>query len=196
MLPDLGQLVAVSMHVSGDVAHALVESVRGGKMGIERETTALLLAGIWCTTKTNQPVPTGLIAQARTLARRVTDSIFPQLTLLALADLIQDQSLSAVLNSLRFPKSQLPLQELISRLIDPVKDSALGNVPERPGPITHSGYTLRRAVPRVGRNDPCPCGSGKNTRNVALRKTRNTFRIRRRCRASLWKNCAARRNTS
>ena len=25
----------------------------------------------------------------------------------------------------------------------------------------HGGHTLRRATPKVGRNDPCPCGSGK-----------------------------------
>lgn len=25
----------------------------------------------------------------------------------------------------------------------------------------HGGHTLRRAEPKVGRNDPCPCGSGK-----------------------------------
>ena len=24
-----------------------------------------------------------------------------------------------------------------------------------------------RAVPKVGRNDPCPCGNGKNSRNAA-----------------------------
>ena len=26
---------------------------------------------------------------------------------------------------------------------------------------SHAGHTLRRASPKVGRNDPCPCGSGK-----------------------------------
>ena len=25
----------------------------------------------------------------------------------------------------------------------------------------HGGHTLRRAAPKVGRNDPCPCGSGR-----------------------------------
>jgi preprotein translocase subunit SecA len=31
-----------------------------------------------------------------------------------------------------------------------------GSVSEEPDPAT-----LAQAVPRVGRNDPCPCGSGK-----------------------------------
>lgn len=27
--------------------------------------------------------------------------------------------------------------------------------------LERSGYTLVRRTPKIGRNDPCPCGSGK-----------------------------------
>ena len=30
---------------------------------------------------------------------------------------------------------------------------------------------IRNKGPRIGRNDPCPCGSGKSIRNVAARDT-------------------------
>ena len=30
------------------------------------------------------------------------------------------------------------------------------------GVVAAEGHTVRREAPKVGRNDPCPCGSGKN----------------------------------
>ncbi|MCI0537536.1 MAG: SEC-C domain-containing protein, partial [Verrucomicrobiales bacterium] len=170
LLPAPGQLAAVAMHASGNVPQALIEAVVRGKMGNEREGVALLLAGVWCKKKADQPMPPGLISQARTLARRAGDNVFARLPLLALADLLQDESLSAVLNSQACSVSGLPVEHFIPSLIEPVKDSALGLVPEHPGPITHSGYTLRRAVPRIGRNDPCPCGSGKKYKKCCIEK--------------------------
>ena len=29
------------------------------------------------------------------------------------------------------------------------------------GVVTAEGHTVRREAPKIGRNDPCPCGSGK-----------------------------------
>ncbi|MGI6212423.1 MAG: preprotein translocase subunit SecA [Anaerovoracaceae bacterium] len=39
-------------------------------------------------------------------------------------------------------------------------------VPER----EHKQETVRRAHPKVGRNDPCPCGSGKKYKNCCMKK--------------------------
>ena len=30
--------------------------------------------------------------------------------------------------------------------------------------------TFRREMPKVGRNDPCPCGSGKKYKNCCMNK--------------------------
>ena len=179
LVPDPGYLAAAAMHVSGNVAAALIDAVTGGKMGIEREATALLLAGIWCKDRAKEPVPAALISQARTLARRASASFLPRpahdnplahLSLVALANLIRDESLLSVLKLDCFVESDPYLQFFTQDLIDTVKDSALGLVPERPGPVTHSGFTLRRAVARVGRNDPCPCGSGKKYKKCCIEK--------------------------
>jgi uncharacterized protein YecA (UPF0149 family) len=32
----------------------------------------------------------------------------------------------------------------------------------------HEGVTVRRESPKVGRNDPCPCGSGKKYKKCCL----------------------------
>jgi len=36
-------------------------------------------------------------------------------------------------------------------------------------------HTFRRPVPKIGRNDPCPCGSGKKYKNCCARNDRGTL---------------------
>jgi SEC-C motif len=36
-------------------------------------------------------------------------------------------------------------------------------------PLVSESSTYRRTLPKVGRNEPCPCGSGKNSNIVAVR---------------------------
>lgn len=185
LLPDPCYLVAVAMHVSGDVVAALIDAVACGKMGTEREGAALLMAGIWCKDKENKPVPAALISEARTVARCVVKTFVPgsgsdspvaHRNLVALAHLIRDESLLLVLKLDCFVESYPWLESFYENLIDVVKDSVLGFVPEYPEPVAHSGFTLRRAVARVGRTTRVPAVAERNTRNVALKKTKNDFK--------------------
>jgi len=43
------------------------------------------------------------------------------------------------------------------------------NAPEVP-PREKKQETVRRETPKVGRNDPCPCGSGKKYKNCCMKK--------------------------
>ncbi len=43
-----------------------------------------------------------------------------------------------------------------------------GNMPNRPG--TSKPLTFRREAPKAGRNDPCPCGSGKKYKKCCALK--------------------------
>src|SRR5262249_52977116 len=43
-----------------------------------------------------------------------------------------------------------------AQLADPI-----GTLPEHAPARALFGFTVRRAAPKVGRNDPCPCGSGQ-----------------------------------
>jgi preprotein translocase subunit SecA len=60
----------------------------------------------------------------------------------------------------------------IRRNVEPVNRrmkrafSGPGGAPAGPGPIS----TRRRAQPKVGRNDPCPCGSGKKYKKCCMKK--------------------------
>jgi preprotein translocase subunit SecA len=54
------------------------------------------------------------------------------------------------------------------------QDTAVGGAAPRPartGGDDAPVVTVRRDEPKVGRNDPCPCGSGKKYKNCCMRKT-------------------------
>ena len=75
--------------------------------------------------------------------------------------------------SLKEPLDKDPFLDWFQKeIVAPVEMSPLGHVPENPGPVLHSGYTMRRDVPRIGRNDPCHCGSGKKYKKCCIEKDR------------------------
>ncbi len=167
--PD--QLASGAMHFSGDVPRALIGAVQRERLSDERSATALLLAAVWCGKNGNVPVPPELVAQARLHARRAGDNPIVDLQLAVLSELLQDEGLFEVLEAAGIPPAPGVLKDnFISGLIDPVRHSPMGIVPEQPGPTVHSGYTMRRAVARIGRNDPCPCGSGKKYKKCCMEK--------------------------
>jgi hypothetical protein len=172
LFADPGQLIAASLHCAGNAAEALVEAVARGHMGWEREATALFVAAVWCHDHPGQAVPPRLISQARLLARRAWDVPLVQLHLAALAQLLGDAGLRSVLETNGHKPDETALRGVMGACIDPVKASPLGFVPERPAPTVISGYTVRRATPRVGRNEPCPCGSGKKYKHCCYGKDR------------------------
>ena len=53
----------------------------------------------------------------------------------------------------------------------PSVGSGSGQMPQAPKPQdTRKPETFRREQPKVGRNDPCPCGSGKKYKNCCMNK--------------------------
>lgn len=55
-------------------------------------------------------------------------------------------------------------EEYVEGAYDDVPEGT--EVPER----EHKQETVRRVTPKVGRNDPCPCGSGKKYKNCCMKK--------------------------
>ncbi len=56
-------------------------------------------------------------------------------------------------------------RDLLRRLRAPL----LGALPEEAPPPDIGGFTIEKAAPKVGRNEPCPCGSGKKYKRCCLR---------------------------
>ena len=161
LLPNPAILAAVAIHCSGDVPEALVEAVGRGKMGWEREAVALLTAGWWSREHREGELPPHLLARARKLARLTFGQPLTQLPLVALAELLDDAQLRKELPGSEHAGLRDDARRLREVLFDRVQGAPLAPVPERAPPRIQSGYTVRRAVERIGRNEPCPCGSGR-----------------------------------
>jgi hypothetical protein len=169
LFDDPEQLSAAAFHVSGDVAGALIAAVEGESLGDERAARALLLAGFWCKNH-DLEVPLELIAQARIRARRFGQNLMVDLQIAFLSELLHDEGLTAVLASQNVPPPPAALANGYFEEFSALRESPLAVVPERPDPVIHSGFTVRRAVARVGRNEPCPCGSGKKYKKCCMEK--------------------------
>lgn len=158
LLPDASTLAAAAGHLQGAVGAALIGAAADGKLGWDLEAVALLLAAFWGRAR-GEPDPPELLRLARVLARRAPGGD-ADVVLCALLGLTDDAGLEAGLG----PALDEPMREdardvaesLLARFQGPVLDA----VPDLPGSRATTG-TIQRATAKVGRNSPCPCGSGK-----------------------------------
>jgi uncharacterized protein len=67
-----------------------------------------------------------------------------------------DEAVTAALARIADAHAPDDLDAAIRRLVDATVDLWDATAPQR-----YAVATIRRATPKVGRNDPCPCGSGK-----------------------------------
>jgi hypothetical protein len=160
VLPDMSEptlLASLVACASGDRVTALLDAAESGRASDEREALALYLAV--------HLAPTGEPAsRLRTLlrlhARRELyedASALIALAAIALGDADVTRVASRWLPDAQFPEWKKLDRDLRRALVGPL-DEAL---PEWAPPKVVSGITVRRVVEKVGRNDPCPCGSGK-----------------------------------
>jgi preprotein translocase subunit SecA len=83
-------------------------------------------------------------------------------------------------NLMAFERFLASLPAHLLRQDDPMAPSPAGIRPNAPTPATRAlepnsepnniGITLRKETPKAGRNDPCPCGSGKKFKNCCGRQ--------------------------
>jgi len=175
LLPEPFFVALAATHCSGDVASTLVELSKRLGNGWEHDAAALLIAGQWCSRRSPKAFPPELVSRARILARESRGNYLAQAQLLALAGILDSEQLRTLIpdahGSLASIGSDLMLtyEKLASvRVIDEVPET-----PETPFSI---GTTKRRAVPRISRNDPCPCGSGKKYKKCCFDKDQQRLR--------------------
>lgn len=163
LLPDAMLLLHTAMLLDGNVAEPLTASVRSGRMGNERDATALVVARLACEgddsvppadlqiltrkacrrcSRVGHPIARPLLCMAAKLAKD------PVAASILNADIENDRGLDTVIKEFRRHASGENWQSQIPN--NPVIESTLAY-----------GATLKRAAPKAGRNDPCPCGSGK-----------------------------------
>jgi len=156
---DIGKMITIAGHCRGELATAMLAAIRSGHMSWEREALALFIA-VWHCRMNTCDWPDGLITEARVLARRVT-TLEAGALLHAAAHLLDDKDFWDILDPGSSPGIRRLGEESARNLIRNLEQPVLDTIPELPPPVVLQGGTIQRAVARVGRNEPCPCGSGK-----------------------------------
>ena len=174
VLPLVNQLDGVSvvaLQARGEVVETLLAAVESGLMGWEREAVLLLIAGWICLNRDpKRSLPPNLIPKARMLAREVGSGPEALLPLFALAHITRNKALQTVLEELILPPPPDVIETALEFIIEKPDADPLGFLPEQTDRVLHVSGTLRRAAAKVGRNDPCPCGSGKKYKKCCFEK--------------------------
>jgi hypothetical protein len=160
-LPMLDDIEAVPPLVAacvGDRVSMLLDVVERDQMGQSRDALALLFA---CSLLDGAKPPPRLAALLRRQARR-SEGPETAAMLLAVARALGDVDVVASVCAV-LPYIDLPLADDVSaRWRDELGKPLLDALPDEAAPrVVASGFTARRTTAKVGRNDPCPCGSGK-----------------------------------
>ena len=143
---------------------ALLEAVESETMSWERTALVLLFLADNC-----QDNPPGrLLAAMRILARQ---PLGPEAgILLGLAvRLINDPEVNKVADRYLTMMSLLG-EEPLTHQLDIIRQPSINDLPERDPAAVIEGRTIVREGVKVGRNEPCPCGSGKKYKKCCLGK--------------------------
>ncbi len=177
MMQDRYLLGCVAWHMQGEVPEPLLHAMMHSQLRPEVEAAALLLIADWCQEHGGRALPTGFIAHARTFARSPLIKPDARAFLVALALRTGDEGLLGVVNRCfaNMPADQAQKSKEAARRMG---DAYLKNcrspiqsmMPTAPPKVLAEGFTMRRSVAKVGRNDPCPCGSGRKHKHCCIAK--------------------------
>ena len=157
----------IAWHMTGELPEPLLDAVQHTQLARDVEATALYVIAVWCQKHRNGVLPDGVLAAARALARVKPNASLPHLLqmagiLRALAALTGDAALAAILLQHQGAPSVTGVKKFMEETLGQFYGGVVpGVLPDSPVNVLATGTTMRRAVARVGRNDPCPCGSGK-----------------------------------
>ena len=159
LLPDHSVLLLVCERVD-QPAVALLSAVRQRRLEPITAACALRIAG--------RTHPAEAARLARGLLRRALPADAEDL-LVTLADELGDADLSTVVQreGVPLPPKDMPL--VLASLARLAEGPVVDHLPEVAPKQVQQGFTVQNAA-KVGRNDPCPCGSGKKHKKCCLGK--------------------------
>ncbi|MCF7675080.1 MAG: SEC-C domain-containing protein, partial [Akkermansiaceae bacterium] len=160
------------LHLEGEVAEALEEAIRAGRMGTEREGTAIVLG--WLDyERRGMPPPPDFQALARKACREVSRMRQPIVRILLepASALAGDPLIAGILGTEAVDEAdrKMVLKRLRATTTGPDWDRSIPATIDA-DLVLGAGATVTRAVPKAGRNDPCPCGSGRKFKQCCAGK--------------------------
>ena len=193
LIPDGIWMGALAFHMEGDVAEHLMEGLRQRRV-LRDEAVAVFVVAAWCQEHRGGVLPEGLMTQAR-LQARMKELDYNSFTLLLAVGLqANDEGLQQILRARADGFAKLPDGTLVCRRggrgvdektwqewQDAAREKAKTFLGIYRGPVADcvrpepestrvSATPMQRAVARVGRNERCPCGSGKKYKHCCLEK--------------------------
>ncbi len=173
LLPEAMLLLHTALRLEGDIAEPLARAVRSGRMGTERDATAIVVAWLDYERREIQ-APSEFIILTRRTCRVCSRTSAPMARplLCVAAKLSGDPVVASILNA--DIANDRGLDKVLTEMRRLVGEASWANtIPLSPPVEIPLGQpaTLKRAAPKAGRNDPCPCGSGKKFKQCCEGKT-------------------------
>lgn len=185
LMPDKHMLGLIAVHLTGDIAGPLVEAVTSLCLPTtELISTALFLAAHWQKAQDGGKLSSKLLGAARVAARNKNNGLYDLGLLQAIAAMSGDAGLQALLierAQLKPGDPQIAAAEKAGTALGETMlriwhGNPLDHVPQTRSKNLAEGFTMRRAVARTGRNEPCPCGSGKKYKHCCVAKDEERLR--------------------
>jgi len=155
LLDDLLLGAMLAANVTGDRVKALLDAVERDATADERDALALYLAATL-----RKKTPARLPALVRTHARRGGSQACGEL-LVATAAALADAEVSAVVGAAFADIGVRQAEDAVASLLRGSDGPIVEALPDYAPASLAAPLTVRRTGDKPGRNDPCPCGSGK-----------------------------------
>jgi hypothetical protein len=178
------QIAALSWRASGDVAGTLIETGLSGRLSKKLSCVcALSAARLIQERRASTP-----IEACWELARRLFRDTTPQdvaerIMIMGLVEYVREPELYEGMVKFTKAEGTTGLEfaaqgvEFRSALFEAMDKPLLELLGSTFSIIGKTGSTVRRASEKVGRNDPCPCGSGKKHKKCCLKKDQQRSRV-------------------
>jgi hypothetical protein len=183
LVPHHSWVGPVVWKANGDAHDHVTAAVRDTPLSMVSKATALFAAALKGRARDPEAItPPALIAEARHLARERNCPNEARTMLHALASLSDDEGLHGILSKDFTAENYASLAPLSRKMVETSPGGwdipILEIIRESPA-NAHTiarGATMRRAVERIGRNDPCPCGSGQKYKRCCFDKDQERLR--------------------
>lgn len=181
LVGDPLRLGNLAWKMEGDVPGALMAALRHRVLPHEGYAGVLFIVAAWCGERRAGELPANFIAEARHCARNKQLQGIGLAFLTAVAASVNDEDLRSVLarNFVRaLDEKAAPLALEVAKGSQDVFDfPVMDFVPAEPPKAVAFGRTMRRAVEKLGRNDPCHCGSQKKYKRCCFEKDQERLHL-------------------
>ncbi|MES2477190.1 MAG: SEC-C metal-binding domain-containing protein [Verrucomicrobiota bacterium] len=176
LMPNPYQCGCVLWHLDGeDLPERVLAGLELGGINPRTQAYAYFTAWHWCAERRNGELPAGFVASARKFClSKYCPKDFESLMALLATNLKDGPMLKCLeitqeqIESEAVAAARLNLENTWLRF---AKGPILDQVPAEPV-RKHAGFTMRRSVENIGRNEPCRCGSGKKYKRCCVESDR------------------------